>query len=479
MWSIPVLLLVVTQAQSYDLVIAGGRVMDPGSGYDGVAWVGITTGTVQTVSVTPISGRVTIDASGLIVAPGFIDILAYNPDPIGAWNKIADGVTTALAMHGGAVDPDAWYGLYQRQRPPLNFGASFFHASARHQLRIGRYQRATAVQIRQLTTMAERALQRGALGVSLSPEYIPGTTAEEMLALMQLARRYEVPVFFHARYSDMEEPGTNLDALHEIIELARQSGAAVHIEHLTSTGGTFSMRESLALLEQARASGLDITACAYPYSFWATYLNSARFDAGWQSRFRISYGDLQIAGTTERLNAQSFLKYRAAGKLAVAYAIPEEDVTLALQSPFVMIGSDAVLEAGYNNHPRASGTFARTLGLYARERRAVTLMDALAKMTILPARRLEQRSEAMRRKGRLAAGADADITIFDPATISDRATVEHPEYRSEGIQYVIVNGQIVKDPSGFRRGSRPGRAVRNLVLPDPVVTRAADSHSPR
>lgn len=479
MWSIPVLLLVVTQAQSYDLVIAGGRVMDPGSGYDGVAWVGITTGTVQTVSVTPISGRVTIDASGLIVAPGFIDILAYNPDPIGAWNKIADGVTTALAMHGGAVDPDAWYGLYQRQRPPLNFGASFFHASARHQLRIGRYQRATAVQIRQLTTMAERALQRGALGVSLSPEYIPGTTAEEMLALMQLARRYEVPVFFHARYSDMEEPGTNLDALHEIIELARQSGAAVHIEHLTSTGGTFSMRESLALLEQARASGLDITACAYPYSFWATYLNSARFDAGWQSRFRISYGDLQIAGTTERLNAQSFLQYRAAGKLAVAYAIPEEDVTLALQSPFVMIGSDAVLEAGYNNHPRASGTFARTLGLYARERRAVTLMDALAKMTILPARRLEQRSEAMRRKGRLAAGADADITIFDPATISDRATVEHPEYRSEGIQYVIVNGQIVKDPSGFRRGSRPGRAVRNLVLPDPVVTRAADSHSPR
>jgi dihydroorotase len=168
------------------------------------------------------------------------------------------------------------------------------------------------------------------------------------------------------------------------------------------------------------------------------------------------------------LNAQSFLKYREAGKLAVAYAIPEDDVTLAMQSPFVMIGSDAILERGYNNHPRASGTFARTIRLYVRERQALPLMDALAKMTILPARRLERKSEVMRRKGRLSPGADADITIFDLDTISDRATVEHPEYPSDGIHYVVVNGQIVKDPSGLRRGIRPGRPIRNPVLPDPV-----------
>jgi dihydroorotase len=283
---------------------------------------------------------------------------------------------------------------------------------------------------------------------------------------MQLAREYGVPVFFHARYSDMEEPGTNFDALDEIVELARRSGAAVHVEHLPSTGGTFSMRESLELLERARRTGVEITACAYPYSYWATYLNSARFDAGWQSRFRISFEDLQLAGSSERLNVQSFTKYRKAGKLAVAYAIPDHDVTLALLSPLVMIGSDAILEPGYNNHPRASGTFARTIRLYVREQQVLSLSEALAKMTIMPARLLEKRSEAMRRKGRLSAGADADITIFDLATIADRATVEHPEYPSQGIAYVIINGEVVKDRGGIRNGVQAGQAIRNPLMTD-------------
>jgi dihydroorotase len=453
---------------AHDLVIAGGRVLDPESRFDAVAWVGIAGGVVRAISSRPLQGRDTIDATGLIVAPGFIDILSYNPDPVGAWNKVADGVTTALAMHGGSANPDAWYARYDRHRPPINYGASFFHAEARNRLGIGRYQRATPAQVRRLAATAERALRRGALGISISPEYLPGTSIDEMLPLMHLARRYGVPVFFHARYSDMEEPGTNLDGLNEIIGLARETGAAVHIEHLTSTGGTFSMAQSLQLLEEARRSGLDITACAYPYDFWATYLNSARFAPGWQSRFRITYADLQIAGTPERLTAGSFRRYRAAGKLAVAYAIPEEEVPLALQSPLVMIGSDAVLERGFNNHPRASGTFARTLGRYVRARQVLPLMDALAKMTILPARRLERRSEAMRRKGRLSVGADADITIFDYATIIDRATVEHPETPSAGIHYVLVNGEVVMDPRGLRRGTRPGKAIRNQAGPDPI-----------
>jgi len=346
-------------------------------------------------------------------------------------------------------------------RPPINFGASFFHMAARGRLNIGRNQAATREQIRQLTVMAERALRRGALGISLSPEYVPGTTGDEILPLMHLARHYNVPVFFHARYSDMKKPGTNIEALNEIIGYVRQTGAAVHIDHINSTGGTFSMQESLRMLDDARREGLDLTACTYPYTFWATYLNSARFDGGWQTRFGITFGDLQLAGSGERLTERSFRKYRAAGKLAVAYAIPDEDVVEALRAPMVMIGSDAILEPGFNNHPRASGTFARTLGVYVRERKVLSLMDAVAKMTILPARRLEARSEAMRRKGRLSVGADADITIFDFETISDRATVEHPEYHSAGVHYVLVNGQIVKDPAGLRPQVRPGRAVRN------------------
>jgi dihydroorotase len=458
----------------YDLVIRNGRVLNPETRFDGVANVGISGGTIRRISPAPLSGKTTIDATGLVVAPGFIDILSYDPTPIGVWNKIADGVTTNLSMHGGTVDPAAWYGAYEKQHLPINFGASFYYSAARNTLKLGRYQAANEAQIRQLTAIAERALGNGALGVSFALEYSPGISAAEILPVMRLARRYDVPVFFHARFSDMEEPGTNIDALNEIIGYAEATGASVHVDHITSTGGTFSMERSLALLQDARNRGIDITACAYPYPFWATALNSARFDPGWQSRFHISFGDLQLGGTPERLTERSYRKYRSEGKLAVAFAIPEDNVVGALQSPLVMIGSDAILEPGFNNHPRASGTFARTIGRYARERTAISLMDAIAKMTIMPARRLEKGSAAMRRKGRLSVGADADVTILDYATVLDRATVEHPEYQSVGVQYVIVQGQVVKDPAGLHRGVRPGRAIRN-EFPASIANTSSDA----
>jgi len=452
-------------ATIYDLVVRNGRVIDPATGFDRTANVGISRGIIRRVASGPLAGRETVDATGLIVAPGFIDILSYDPTAVGVWSKIADGVTTNLAMHGGTSKPGPWYAAFEQQRLPINFGASFFYTEARNQLGLGRYQGANERQIRQLEITAERALRNGALGVSFSPEYVPGMTAKEIVPLMHIARRYDAPVFFHARYSDMEEPGTNIDGLNEIISYARQTRAAVHVAHINSTGDTFSMGRSLQLLETARGEGLDITACTYPYAFWATFLNSARFDQGWQSRFRISFADLQLAGSSERLTEASFRRYRSEGKLAVAYAIPEDDVVTALRSPMVMIGSDAILDPGFNNHPRASGTFARTIGLYARERGAISLIDAIAKMTIMPARRLERRSSAMARKGRLSVGADADITIFDYATVADRATVEHPEHHSAGIRYVIVQGQVVKDPGGFRPNVRPGRAITGAVQP--------------
>lgn len=453
----------------YDLVIRNGRVVNPETGFDGLANVGISGGTIARIATGPLTGRKTIEATGLVVAPGFIDILSYDPTTVGVWNKIADGVTTNLSMHGGTADPPAWYAARERQRLPLNFGASFYYAAARNQLGLNRDQAANQEQIGRLTAIAERALQQGALGVSLALEYSPGIAREEILPLMRLAAHYDVPVFFHARFSDMEAPGTNIDALQEIIGYAEQTGAAVHVDHIVSTGGTFSMLQSLALLQQARDAGTDVTACAYPYPFWATALNSARFDPGWQSRFHISFGDLQLGGTPERLTQRSFRKYRSEGKLAVAYAIPENDVVMALRSPLVMLGSDAILEPGFNNHPRASGTFARTLGVYARERQAITLSDAIAKMTIMPARRLERGAPAMRRKGRLSVGADADITILDYRTVMDRATVEHPEYQSVGIQYVIIHGQVVKDLAGLHKDIRAGRAIRNEPEPRTIA----------
>src|SRR5690606_12031372 len=307
----------------------------------------------------------------------------------------------------------------------------------------------------------EEALNNGALGISFSLEYVPGISSEEILPLMELAHKYNVPVYFHAHYSDMEEPGTNIDALNEIIGYARATGAAVHIDHIHSTGGTFSMKQSLQMIAEARAEGLDITACVYPYDFWGTYLNSARFDEGWQERFRISYEDLQIAGTSERLTAETFQKYRREGKLAVAYAIPEEDLIDALKADFVMIGSDAILEPGNNNHPRASGTFARTVGMYVREKGVIDLMDAIAKMTLMPAQRLEKQAPALRRKGRIAKGMDADIVIFDFGEIRDRSTVERPDLPSAGIRYVLIGGQVALDENGVSKNVRAGQPIRS------------------
>lgn len=445
----------------FDLVIRNGRVIDPETGFDQTGInVGVNKGTIAAVTSAPISGRREIDATGLIVAPGFIDILSYDPNPPGVWNKLADGVTTNLAMHGGTSNAGAWYARYERHPPPLHFGASFFYTDARNRLKLSRYRAATRKQIEELVAIAEKALKQGALGISLALEYVPGITPDEILPLMDLAKRYDVPVFFHARYSTMEGPGTNLDALHEIIAYARKTGAAVHVGHINSTGGTFSMGQSLLMLQAAREEGLDITASTYPYDFWGAYLNSARLDEGWQRRFRISYSDLQVAGSTERLTEESFRRYRRQRKLAVAYAIPEEDVLASLKCPFVVIGSDAILEPEYNNHPRASGTFARTIGRYVREKKVVTLMEVLAKMTIMPARALERSAPAFKRKGRLSVGADADIVIFDYDKIIDRATVEHPEFPSVGIEYVLVGGAIAKTPERINKRVRAGKAIR-------------------
>jgi hypothetical protein len=240
--------------------------------------------------------------------------------------------------------------------------------------------------------------------------------------------------------------------------VAKETGAACHVEHIISTGGTFAMSASLARVDKARDQGYDLSACMYPYNFWATTLGTPRFAPGWQERFRISYGDLQIAGTTERLTASTFASYQRDNALAAAYAIPNGDVDTCIQCPWVMIGSDAILTNG-NNHPRSTGCFSRTLGLYSREKGLISLHEALGKMTILPARRLEAKVPALRKKGRLQRGADADITIFDADRVIDRSTVARPAVPSAGIDYVLIAGQVVKDTDGLDTSKKLGRPI--------------------
>lgn len=450
---------------TFDLVISGGRVIDPDSGFDGLANVGIDGDVVTDVAASPLRGRDQIDASGKIVAPGFVDLLSYEPNEFGSWLKLADGVTTNLAMHGVNNYATAFFRRYEN-RSPIHFGGAFHH----HFMRgfdigadVGR--ELTTAELKSFARLAEQNLEAGFAGVSFAPEYSPGTTSQEMTKLAQVASEFGHVSFFHVRGDDPNEPDGGARAIEEVLDIGRTLDRPIHIEHLTSTGGTFRMAEALEQIEKARAQGVDATACVYPYDFWATFLGSERFARGWEDRYRVSVEDLQIAGTEVRLNQATFGQAVRENRLVAAIgSIPEEEVQMALSKPWVMVASDAIVTADLNNHPRGAGTFARTIGRYVRDFRLFDLRTGLAKITILPAKRVEQMIPAMTRKGRLQRGADADIVVFDPATIADRATIAAPDQSSVGISWVVVAGKV---------GLRDGLPQRSVLAGVPLMGQRA------
>ncbi|MFV0524256.1 MAG: amidohydrolase family protein [Acidimicrobiales bacterium] len=448
----------------YDLVVVGGRVIDPDSGFDGVANVGVDGEMVTALTTDPLEGDTVIDARDLVVAPGFIDLLSFEPNSFGVWNKLADGVTTNLAMHGVSNYAAAFFDRYEGETP-IHFGGAFHqHFMRAEEIGAGVEDELTRAQQRRFEAVLAENLEAGFAGVCCSPEYAPGTTRDEMVGLAEVAVEAGHMSFFHTRYSDPDPPGTGRDGLREVLAVARATGSPVHVEHITSTGGTFEMGPALELLEEARSDGVDVTACCYPYDSWGTFLASSRFALGWRQRYRIDDSDLQVAGTEQRLSPVTFDQAQADNKLVVALgAIPEQELHMVLQRPWTMVSSDAILNPDLNNHPRASGTFSRLLGRYVREQGVLGLPDALAKITILPARRVEAMLPDLARKGRLQRGADADVVVFDPATVVDRATVASPELASVGVRFVLVEGTVALSDGEPRRDTRAGRALRSVV----------------
>jgi dihydroorotase len=210
----------------------------------------------------------------------------------------------------------------------------------------------------------------------------------------------------------------------------------------------------------ARKQGLDVTTECYPYTAGSTALQSAIFDPGWQESMGITFHDIQWTETGERLTAETFEKYRKQGGIVVIHSIPEEEARTAVANPMVMIASDGMPLSGAKVHPRGQGTFSRVLGHYVREEKALDLMTALKKMTLMPAQRLEKRAPVFKDKGRIRVGADADITVFDANTVIDKATYEEPLQYSEGIRFVLVNGVPVVKDGQLVDGVFPGRAAR-------------------
>lgn len=446
----------------YDIVISGGRVIDPETDLDSVRNIGIVGRRIAQITTEALKGKVVIDARGLVVSPGFIDLHVHGRTNQEQEYQLHDGLTTTLELEWGIENMKEWHASRQG-KALINYGASVcwpyerFKSFDQYQGEVEKlrgmsrrgessleglantisrsYAHVLSPQ-QSSTTLAniEKSLQEGAIGIGVPIGYLKNTNPAEMYSVFQLASRLQTTIFSHVR-----EP--NVVAVQEVMADAILTGASLHIVHINSmTLGN--VQVALDMVNAAQAKGFDITTEVYPYTAASTLLQSAVFDDGWQQKLGISYGDLQWVQTGERLTEATFNSYRKSGGAAIIHMMKPEWIKTAIINPKTIIASDGMAYSPLA-HPRTAGTYARVLGRYVREEKALDLMTAIRKMTLLPAQRLERIAPSMRYKGRIQVGADADITVFNASTIIDQATFEKGLAFSKGIEYVLVNGMLV------------------------------------
>jgi dihydroorotase-like cyclic amidohydrolase len=465
---------------TYDLVITGGRVMDPETHADRVANVAVRGGKIAAIGTGPMVGKRTIDAKGLVVAPGFIDLHSHAQYPFGYDQQARDGVTTSLELEAGTYPIKPFYDS-RAGKTRINYGASVgiqgIRVNIKTRISDNTAQSSPAVIARKAEwaetpfTGAERDRERamfrdefaaGGLGMGVLYEYLPALGRDELYELMQDAAAVRAPVFVHVRAASHADVDNLMGPMQEMVADAASTGASVHVCHIGSKSLT-AVSPVLDMFDRARRRGVDITTEVYPYDAGSTVIGSALFNEGWRDHQGADFKDIEWPPTGERMTAESFAKFRHDQPQAfvILHTIPPATVETAIAHPGVMIASDAVPYDNGSGHPRGTGTFARVLGVYVREKHALTLMDALGRMSLLPAKRLEQISPAMKHKGRVQVGADADLTLFDPGKVVDRATYRQPTTPSAGIPYVIVGGTPVVDGGEIVKAAFPGQGVRS------------------
>jgi N-acyl-D-aspartate/D-glutamate deacylase len=462
-------------AAQFDLVLKGGRVVDPETGLDAVRDVGLRGDRIALISAEPLDGARVIDVRGLVVAPGFIDLHQHQHDAESYRLKALDGVTTALELESGV--PDLSRFLEVRHGVTLiHYGATASHEAARvvawdlplPQSTMGpdaaipdppegpvTAEPASPERLRRVLQLLEAELRAGALGIGVGLEYTPGASRHEVIEIFRLAAEWRRPIFIHIRSGGRIEPGSSIEAMGEVIGAAAVTGASVHVVHINS----MCMRdapECLRMIEGARARGLDVTTEAYPYGAFMTFVNSEAFSSGWRERYGMDYGDVELPGSGERLTKESFDKLHASPDpvLVLGHLNPDDIVDAIVGHPLVMVASDGIKE-----HPRNAGSFARVLARHVLSQRSLTLLDAVRKMSLMPAQRLETVTTAARRKGRLQPGADADIVVFDPKRIEDKATYRAAGAPSVGVRYLLVAGTLVVDQGRLVEGVAPGLPI--------------------
>jgi N-acyl-D-aspartate/D-glutamate deacylase len=461
--AVPLLLTacVSQPAGGYDLVIANGRVMDPESGLDAVRHVGIRGGTIAAVSEAPLDGARVIDATNQVVAPGFIDLHEHGQQEESYRMMVRDGVTSAFELEVGTADVAGWYAT-RAGGQIVNHGVSVGHIPVRMRVLgdpgtgllpagIGGSGVATDAQLAAMETMLRDGLAQGAVAMGFGSAYTPGAPMAEIERMFRVAAAAGASAHIHMR--------GGLRGLRETVAAAAAARVPLHIVHVNSSAGD-EIDQFLATIQAARDAGQDVTTEAYPYGAGMTEIQSALFD-DWTTWPDERFHQHQLVSTGERLTRATFEKARQAGGTVIIHGRSEEQTRRAIASPLSMIASDGFIENG-RGHPRTSGSYAKVLGRYVRDEGVIPLMDALRRMTLEPARRLERHTPAMANKGRIRVNADADLTVFDPASVIDRATYEDASIPSAGIPYVIVGGQVVVD-RGEVTSARPGRAIRAQV----------------
>jgi N-acyl-D-aspartate/D-glutamate deacylase len=371
---------------------------------------------------------------------------------------VRDGVTSALELEVGTGDVAKFYADREAGQI-VNYGASIGHIPVRMRVLrdpgtgilpagVGGSGVATEAQIAEMEALVRKGLADGAVAVGVGSAYTPGATMQELERVFRVAAEGGASVHIHMR--------NGVAGLDSTIAAAASAGAKLHIVHVNSSGDT-SLTAFLTRIQAARESGQDVTTEAYPYGAGMTEITSALFD-DWQRWPDARFGLHQLVSTGERLTRRTFAEARRTGGTVIIHGRSEEQTREAILSPLTMIASDGFIEGG-RGHPRTSGSYSKVLGKYVREEQGLTLMDALRKMTLMPAQRLEARVPAMAAKGRVKVGADADLTLFDAAAVKDQSTYEDATIPAAGIPHVIVGGEVVVD-SGKVTAARPGRAIR-------------------